>query len=84
MPLVTASLSPCHDGDLLIVDRSLPAVHKKIVVAVVDGELLVKRLLYANQRVILAAENPSFAQIEVTEDQEFSVWGVVTKVIHEV
>ena len=73
-----------HNGDLLIVDKSIPAVHKKIVVAVVDGELVVKRLLYANQKVFLAAENPNYAQIEVTEEQEFAVWGVVTKVIHEV
>lgn len=73
-----------HDGDLLIVDRSLPAVNKKVVVAVVDGELLVKRLLRAKGKVFLAAENPNYAQIEVTEERSFEVWGVVTNVIHAV
>ena len=73
-----------HDGDLLIVDRSIPAVNKKIVVAVVDGELLVKRLLRAKGKVFLAAENPNYAQIEVTEELSFEVWGVVTNVIHAV
>lgn len=73
-----------HNGDLLIVDRSIPAVNKKIVVAVVDGELLVKRLLRAKGKVFLAAENPNYAQIEVTEEVSFEVWGVVTNVIHAV
>jgi DNA polymerase V len=57
-----------HNDDLLIVDRSLPATHKKIVVAIVGGELLVKRLLRVNKKVLLAAENPGYAPIEVTED----------------
>ncbi len=73
-----------HHDDLLIVDRSLPATHKKIVVAIVGGELLVKRLLRVNNKVSLAAENPGYAPIEVTEDSGFEIWGVVTNVIHEV
>lgn len=73
-----------HNGDLLIVDKSIPAVHKKIVVAVVDGEMLVKRLLYEKKKVFLAAENQNYTRIEVTQDMEFAVWGVVTRVIHEV
>lgn len=73
-----------HHGDLIIVDRSLAARHKRIVVAVVDGEIVVKRLLRQNQKVVLAAENPNYAQIEVTAELDFEVWGVVTNVIHEV
>jgi len=73
-----------HDGDLLIVDRSITPTNKKIVVAVVDGELLVKRLLRENERILLAAENPNFQTIEVTDDIHFEVWGVVTNVIHAV
>lgn len=71
-----------HDGDLIIVDKSLSATNKKIVVAIVDGELLIKRLLRTNGKVYLAAENPNYAQIEVTADMGFEVWGVVTNVIH--
>jgi DNA polymerase V len=73
-----------HNGDLLIVDRSLTATHKKIVVAIVQGELLVKRLLRVNGKVSLAAENPNYPPIEVTPDLGFEIWGVVTNVIHEV
>jgi DNA polymerase V len=73
-----------YDGDLLIVDRSLKATHKKIVVAVVQGELLVKRLLHVDKKIFLAAENPSYAPIEVTSELGFEVWGVVTHAIHEV
>lgn len=73
-----------HHGDLLIVDRSLTATHKKIVVAIVQGELLVKRLLRVNGKVSLAAENPNYPPIEVTPDLGFEIWGVVTNVIHEV
>lgn len=71
-----------HDGDLLIVDRSITAMHRKIVVAVVEGELLVKRLLQDNERILLAAENSNYQSIEVTDDIHFEVWGVVTNVIH--
>lgn len=71
-----------HDGDLLIVDRSITPSHKKVVVAVVDGELLVKRLLRENERILLAAENSNYQPIEVTDDIHFEVWGVVTNVIH--
>ena len=55
-----------------------------IVVAIVGGELLVKRLLRVNKKVSLAAENPGYAPIEITEDSGFEIWGVVTNVIHEV
>lgn len=73
-----------HNGDILIVDRSLAASHKKIVVAIVQGELLVKRLLFQNGKVLLAAENPHYEPIEVTPELGFEVWGVVTNSIHAV
>ena len=73
-----------HNGDLLIVDRSLTAGHKKVVVAIVQGELLVKRLLRVDGKVFLAAENPNYPSIEVTPEIGFEIWGVVTNVIHEV
>lgn len=73
-----------HSGDMIIVDRSLTAQHKQIVVAVLDGEIVVKRLLRVNNTVSLVAENPDFLPIEITPDAEFQVWGVVTCVIHKV
>lgn len=71
-----------HSGDILIVDRSLTAAHGKIVVALLNGEFTVKRLVRKGQKLYLAAENPCYPPIEVTEESDFQVWGVVTYVIH--
>ncbi len=71
-----------NDGDLLVVDRSLIAKNNDIVIAAVDGDLTVKRLVHNNGRTILQAENPAFSNIELTGDMAVSLWGVVTNVIH--
>jgi DNA polymerase V len=71
-------------GDLLVVDRSLPAVHGRIVIAVVDGELTVKRLYQKNGETRLVAENPAFPPLILHEGQEMQIWGVVTNVIRSV
>ena len=69
------------DGDLLVVDRSLEAGDGDIVVAVVDGELTVKRLWRRGGRVRLLAENPAYAPIDLKDGQELAVWGVVTSIV---
>jgi DNA polymerase V len=71
-----------YSGDLLIVDRSLEATSGQIVIAVLNGELTVKRLWLENDRLFLKAENNSYPPIEVTEPQELCIWGVVTSAIH--
>jgi DNA polymerase V len=71
-----------HAGDLLIVDRSLDPRDQKIVIAVLNGELTVKRLHYENQNLFLLPENPDYPAIAVEEGMEIQVWGVVTNVIH--
>ena len=70
-------------GDLLIVDRSLTAIHGKIIVAVVDNEFTVKRLLIQENGIVLAPENPAYSPIKIKADAQFQVWGVVTYVIHK-
>lgn len=70
-------------GDLLIVDRGLTANNGDIVVAVVDGEFLVKRLEKKGERVFLVAENPKFPKIELHEQREAELWGVVSYSIHK-
>lgn len=66
------------DGDLLVVDKSLNPASGDIVIAVMDGELTVKRLIKLGERVILRPENPRFQDIELKDGQELQVWGVVT------
>jgi DNA polymerase V len=71
-----------HNGDLLIVDRSLEAKPGRIVIAILNGELTVKRLHVEGDRLFLKAENDSYASIEATEPQELCIWGVVTSMVH--
>ena len=71
-----------HSGDILIVDRSLEATDKKVVIAVVDGELTVKRIRKMDDKVFLLPENSDFSATEITGAMDFTVWGVVTNVIH--
>ncbi|WP_131775989.1 LexA family protein [Legionella impletisoli] len=73
-----------QSGDILVVDRSLEASHNKIVIAAVNGELTVKRLYRVAGKVQLVAENPDFEPIDITEEQDLVIWGVVTHVIHQV
>ncbi len=68
--------------DMLIVDRSLTATYGKIVIAVLNGEMTVKRLEKDKNGLLLCAENEKYPDIIVTENDSFSVWGVVTNVIH--
>jgi DNA polymerase V len=72
-----------HQGDILIVDRSLTAKSGKIVIAVVDGEFTVKRLHKYKGNVTLRAENPDFEDIKINGTSELIIWGVVTSVIHQ-
>ena len=73
-----------YDGDILIVDKSLTAKTRDVIVAVIDGEFLVKRLCRQGNRVFLAAENFHYSPILIEENTDFQVWGVVTKVIHNI
>lgn len=72
-----------HNGDLLVVDRSLEPKDGKVVIAVINGELTVKRLNIKNGKTQLFPENKNYPTIEINEDMSFSIWGVVTSVIHE-
>ena len=71
-----------HSGDILVIDRSLIPKDRQIVVAMIDGEFTVKRFRKNKDRVFLEAENPAFHPIEVGENQELTIWGAVTFIIH--
>jgi len=66
-----------HDGDILVVDKSVRARHGHIVIAFVDGQRLVKRLHHRGGRVALVAENPNYPALEVQDGMELLIWGVV-------
>lgn len=69
------------DGDLLVVDKSLEPQHNKIAVCFIDGEFTVKRLQVTKNGVCLLPANPAYAPIQITEDNNFQIWGIVTHVI---
>ncbi|MBW4484505.1 MAG: LexA family transcriptional regulator [Tildeniella torsiva UHER 1998/13D] len=68
-------------GDLLIVDRAVDPTSGSIVIAVVDGDLTVKRFHMSYGRIALLPENPAYDPIEINHDTDFAIWGVVTKAI---
>lgn len=70
------------DNDVLIVDRSLRLAEGKIIVAVLNGELLVRRFHKNFSSAFLIPENNRFKPINLAEFSDFTVWGVVTYVIH--
>jgi len=71
-----------HSGDILIVDRALEPANRKVVIAVINGELTVKRLCKQNGRLALIPENDRYEPISIEDETDFVIWGVVTSVIH--
>ncbi|MGN5764408.1 LexA family protein [Acinetobacter calcoaceticus] len=80
-----ASLSMINAGididDELIVDRSLEAKHRDIIVALVDNDFTVKRLMIDETGIWLKAENPEYSNIYLNDGQQLEIWGVVTFVL---
>ena len=72
------------NGDVVIVDRSLKAVNGKVIIATLDGEMLIRRLERVNKHLRLVPESGNLSAIEIDEScDSFEVWGVVTYVIHQ-
>lgn len=72
-----------QSGDLLVVDRSLQPADGHVVIAIVDGELTVKRVRQRDGQLWLLPENPDFAPTRILPETDFEVWGVATSVIHK-
>jgi DNA polymerase V len=72
-----------HNGDLLIVDRSVEPTPGRVVIAVLNGEHTVKRLHREGDCLLLLAENADYLPIEVSEMEDLHIWGVVTCVMHQ-
>ena len=72
------------DGDLLVIDRSLDPESGKIAVCFIDGEFTVKRIKKVGDRLYLMPENKKYKRIEIKEENELIIWGVVEYVIKKV
>ncbi|HPG10523.1 MAG TPA: translesion error-prone DNA polymerase V autoproteolytic subunit [Chitinophagaceae bacterium] len=70
------------DGDVLIVDRSLKLANGKVIVAILNGELLVRRFHKNFSSAFLVPENRRYKPINLGEFSDFMVWGVVVHSIH--
>ncbi len=71
------------DNDILVVDRSLRMAEGRVVVAILNGELLVRRFHKNFSSAFLIPENNRYKPINLAEFNDFAVWGVVTYVIHQ-
>ena len=72
-----------HDGDLLVIDKSLEPVDGKVAVCFIDGEFTLKKIKIDEDVVWLVPANKNYEPIKITEDNNFVVWGIVTFVIKE-
>ena len=71
------------DGDLLVVDRSLTPGNGNVVIAAVEGELTVKYLATKNGKLFLVPANDEYPELDITEQEDAVLWGVVTYAIHK-
>jgi DNA polymerase V len=69
------------DGDLLVIDKSINPANNKIAVCFIDGEFTVKKIKLEKNRCWLVPENDAYKAIEVTEENNFLIWGIVVHVI---
>ncbi len=72
-----------QEDDLLVVDRSIDAKHNDIVIAVLNGEVTVKRLIITKSEIFLKPENKNYPLISIPCPSELIIWGVVTSVVHK-
>ena len=74
-----------HDGDVVIVDRSVKAVSGRVVIATLNGEMLIRRLEKTFNKIRLIPETSRLSPIDVdVSGSDFSIWGVVTYSIHNI
>ena len=72
------------DGDLLIIDRSLEYRNNKIAVCFINGEFTVKRIIKKESKIFLKPENKNYKELELKDESELILWGIVTYVIKSI
>ena len=78
--MINAGIFP---NDILVVDKSIKAENGNVVIAIIDGELTVKRYLKKRSSIVLQPENEDYEPIELNGKSEAEIWCVVTSVIDE-
>lgn len=73
-----------NDGDILVIDKSIPPADGRRAVCFIDGEFTIKTLKVEKDILWLLPANPKYKPIKVTPESNFTVWGIVTYVIHKV
>ena len=73
-----------EDGDLLVIDRSLNPENGKIAVCLINGDFTVKRIKKEKHKLFLVPENKKYKKIEIKEENELVIWGIVEYVIKKV
>ena len=73
-----------HSGDLLIVDKSIKPKNNSIVIASINGDLIVKRIKISGKQFLLTSDNKEYGNIKINNESDIFIWGIVTKVIHNV
>ena len=73
-----------NDQDVLVVDRSLEPQNNTIAICFIDGEFTVKRIRLEKSALYLMPENKNYTPIQVTEENQLVIWGIVTYVIKPV
>ena len=73
-----------HSGDLLIVDKSIKPKNNSIVIASINGDLIVKRIKISGKKFLLTSDNKEYGNIKINNESDIFIWGIVTKVIHNV
>lgn len=70
-----------YSGDIAIVDRSIKAANGRIVIAVIDGEMLIRRYQKTINKLLLIPESHKLSTVDVSEFNDFKIWGVVVHII---
>ena len=73
-----------EDGDLLVIDRSLSPENGKIAVCLIDRDFTVKRIKKEKNKLFLVPENKKYKKLEIKEENELIIWGIVEYVIKKV
>jgi DNA polymerase V len=73
-----------EEGDLLIVDRAVSPYHGAVIIAFLEGEFTVKRIIFKGKKMYLVAENTFYRPITIKDSLDFQVWGVVIHVIKHI